>query len=179
MPRLRHSMLEMRVVATEKLTGVVQNLSAVAVSVLPVTNDGSNFWYAETRNPAWIALDILTSEKNPKPLARSQIDWPSWLHLVAVCDASPHGLTRLFTWAVEARALATDTPLVVVVNRAPDERYQRAELYDEIRDTLPVRDVAFVAFDPKVARAAWHGELVAPGRFTRAVDALAERIESC
>jgi hypothetical protein len=83
--RLRHTMLELRVVATDKLQGVVQNLSAICVSVLPVTNDGANFWYQETRNPAWIALDILTSEKNPKPLARSQIDWPSWLHLVQVC----------------------------------------------------------------------------------------------
>ena len=79
-------MLEMRVVATDKLQGVVQNLSAICVGVIPVTNDGANFWYAETRNPAWIALDILTSEKNPKPLLRSQIDWASWLHLVIVCD---------------------------------------------------------------------------------------------
>lgn len=82
-----HTMLEMQVVATDQLNGVVQNLSAVAVSVLPVTNDGINFWYAETRNPAWIVLDILTSEKNPKPLSRAQIDWPAWLHLAAVCDA--------------------------------------------------------------------------------------------
>jgi MinD-like ATPase involved in chromosome partitioning or flagellar assembly len=99
--------------------------------------------------------------------------------LVAVCDASPHGLTRLFNWAIDARALAAETPLVVVVNRAPEERYQRAELYDEIRDTLPAREVAFVAFDPKVARAAWHGEPVASGRFTRVLDALADRIDAC
>jgi MinD-like ATPase involved in chromosome partitioning or flagellar assembly len=99
--------------------------------------------------------------------------------LVAVCDASPHGLTRLFSWAVDARGLATATPLMVVVNRAPDDRYQRAELYDEIRDTLPAREIAFVAFDPKVGRAAWQGEPVATGRFTRAIDALAERIDSC
>jgi hypothetical protein len=85
-PRLRHTMLEMRVVATDKLQGVVQNLSAICVGVVPVTNNGADFWYAETRNPAWIVLDILTSEKNPKPLARAQIDWPSWLHLVIVCD---------------------------------------------------------------------------------------------
>jgi hypothetical protein len=85
-PRLRHTMLEMRVVATDKLQGVVQNLSAVCVGVVPVTNDGANFWYAETRNPAWIALDILLSEKNPKRLANTQIDWSSWLHLVIVCD---------------------------------------------------------------------------------------------
>ena len=53
------------------------------------------------------------------------------------------------------------------------------ELYDEIRDTLPVREVAFGAFDPKVARAAWQGEPVASGRFTRVLDALTDRIDSC
>lgn len=81
-----HTMLEMNIRATDQLNGVVQNLSAIAVSVLPVTNDGVNFWWAETRNPAWIVLDILTSEKNPRPLSRDQIDWPAWLHLAQVCD---------------------------------------------------------------------------------------------
>lgn len=82
----RHTMLEMNVRATDQLNGVVQNLSAIAVSVLWVTNDGVNFWQAETRNPAWIVLDILTSEKNPRPLSRAQVDWPAWIHLANVCD---------------------------------------------------------------------------------------------
>lgn len=86
-PRLRHTMLEMMVTATDQLQGVVQNLSAIVVSVLPVTNDGVNFWWAETRNPAWICIDILMSERNSKPLSAAQIDWPSWLHLAAVCDS--------------------------------------------------------------------------------------------
>lgn len=81
-----HTMLEMNVRATDQLNGVVQNLSAVAVSVLQVTNNGVDFWWAETRNPAWIVLDILTSEKNPRPLSRSQVDWPAWIHLANVCD---------------------------------------------------------------------------------------------
>lgn len=84
--RLRHTMLEMRVTATDQLNGVVQNLSAIAISVLPVTNDGANFWLAETRNPAWIAIDILCSEKNPRPLSYAQLDWTSWIHLAAVSD---------------------------------------------------------------------------------------------
>jgi len=85
-PRLRHTMLELRVAATDQLQGVIQNLSAICVSVLYVTEDGVTFTLRETRNPAWIALDMLTSEKNPKPIARSQIDWPSWIHLANVCD---------------------------------------------------------------------------------------------
>jgi MinD-like ATPase involved in chromosome partitioning or flagellar assembly len=99
--------------------------------------------------------------------------------LVAVCDAAPHGIARLFAWAVDARVLASKTPLNVVVNRAPEARYQRAELYDEIRETVPVREIAFVAFDPKVGRAAWDGTPVVSGRFTRAVDDLAERMSQC
>ena len=86
-PRLRHTMLELRVQATDKLSGVINNLSAVVTSILPTTVDGVNFVAQATRNPAWIALDILTSERNPKPLDYSQVDWPSWLDLAADCDA--------------------------------------------------------------------------------------------
>jgi len=93
-PRLRHTMLEMRVVATDKLSGVVQNLSAIATSILPTTTDGVAFTPKPTRNPAWIALDILTSEKNPRPLSYDQIDWPSWLHFADVCDAPRYWLAN-------------------------------------------------------------------------------------
>ncbi|SCK48959.1 hypothetical protein VAR608DRAFT_4865 [Variovorax sp. HW608] len=86
-PRLRHTWLEMQVRATDKLQGVVQNLSLMGRGVVLVTDGSGSFWYAETRNPAWIALDVLTSEKNPRPVSRDAIDWPSWLHLVSVCDA--------------------------------------------------------------------------------------------
>lgn len=85
-PALLHTMLEMQVVATQRLTGVVQNLSAIATSVLRTTTDGVTFTYRPTRNPAWIALDILTSERNTRRLSDGQIDWPSWVHLAAACD---------------------------------------------------------------------------------------------
>jgi hypothetical protein len=90
-PRLRHSMLEMRVTATDQLQGVVQNFSAIATSVLRVawfdgTTGALTFSYAQTRNPAWIALDIITSERNPKPLSDAQIDWASWIRLAWICD---------------------------------------------------------------------------------------------
>jgi len=86
LPRLPHTMLEMRVRASEQLSGVVQNLSAIATSVLQVTDDGANFWWAATRNPAWIGLDILVGEKNPKRLSRDAIEWASWIHLSRICD---------------------------------------------------------------------------------------------
>lgn len=82
-----HTMLEMRLVASDKISGVVQNLSAVATSVLRTTTDGTTFTNKATRNPAWICIDLLTGSGNRKPLADSSIDWPSWMHLANFCDA--------------------------------------------------------------------------------------------
>jgi hypothetical protein len=81
-----HTMLEMEVRATDRLRGVVQNLSAVGTSVLRTTTDGLSFRNMPTRNPAWIAVDILTGIATPKPLTNAQIDWPSWIALANWCD---------------------------------------------------------------------------------------------
>jgi MinD-like ATPase involved in chromosome partitioning or flagellar assembly len=94
--------------------------------------------------------------------------------LVAVCDASPVGIARLLAWIVEARGLAPSTPVMVAVNRAPSAAFRRGELYDEIRSSIDVVEVAFIGLDPRVADAAWDGRSVARGRFTRAVARLAK-----
>ncbi len=94
--------------------------------------------------------------------------------LVAVCDASPVGVTRLLAWIVEARGLAPSTPIVVAVNRAPSGSFRRGELYDEISSSIDVLEVAFVGVDSRVADAAWDGRPVARGRFTRTVSRLAK-----
>jgi MinD-like ATPase involved in chromosome partitioning or flagellar assembly len=96
--------------------------------------------------------------------------------LVAVCDASPVGITRLLAWTVEVRALAPATPIVVVVNRAPSASFRRGELYDEITSSIDVIDVLFVGVDSRVVAAAWEGRTVARGRFTRAVGRVWERV---
>jgi MinD-like ATPase involved in chromosome partitioning or flagellar assembly len=93
--------------------------------------------------------------------------------IVAVCDAAPTGISRLLAWIVEARALAADVPAVVVVNRAPKVRFRRGELYDEIMASVPAVDVVFVAADRRVSDAAWRGEPVGVGPFTRALQSLA------
>jgi len=82
-----HTMLEMRLLASDKISGSVQNLSAICTSVLRVTDDGVNFRYEATRNPAWIAVDILTGIANPKGLADDQMDWSSWIELANHCNA--------------------------------------------------------------------------------------------
>jgi MinD-like ATPase involved in chromosome partitioning or flagellar assembly len=89
--------------------------------------------------------------------------------LVAVCDASPHGITRLLTWVVEARSLAAETPMVVVVNRAPSARFRRGEIYEEITTSLGAREVVFTPYDARVSDAAWQGASVGSGGFTRSI----------
>lgn len=93
--------------------------------------------------------------------------------LVAVCDASPHGVTRLLAWYAQARALAADTPLVVCVNRVPGGAFRRGELFEELTEHVAPVDVLFVPYDPRVPEAAWHGTTVGRGQFARALDRLA------
>jgi MinD-like ATPase involved in chromosome partitioning or flagellar assembly len=93
--------------------------------------------------------------------------------LVCVCDAAPHGLCRLLAWTVAAQELAPDTPVAVVVNRAPSARFRRGEIYEEITASVPVVDVNFVPYDERVADAAWAGTPVPRGPFTRSLARLA------
>ena len=81
-----HTMVEMRILATDKISGSVQNFSAIATSILRVTDDGVNFRLEPTRNPAWIAVDILTGIATPKALPDDLIDWESWIALARHCD---------------------------------------------------------------------------------------------
>jgi len=92
--------------------------------------------------------------------------------LVAVCDASPVGISRLLAWIVDARSLAPSTPIVVVANRAPATAFRRGELYDEITSSIDTVDVVFVAVDTRVGDAAWAGSAVGRGRFTRGLERL-------
>jgi hypothetical protein len=81
-----HTMLELVIVASDKVTGVVQNLSGMAISALR-WHDGNSWQPAETtRNPVWIVIDILTGIANKTPLRDDQLDMPSWLRLAAICD---------------------------------------------------------------------------------------------
>jgi hypothetical protein len=82
----KHTMLEMRVNASEKLSGTVQTLNGIAQSILRTTQDGKTFITEATSNPAWIALDILTGEGNRKPIKDELIDWPSFIKFAKFCQ---------------------------------------------------------------------------------------------
>jgi hypothetical protein len=92
--------------------------------------------------------------------------------LVGVGAAHPVGVTRLLGWA--AALPAGVAPVHLVLNRAPTDRYQRAELTGEIYRTFTPASLTFVPSDRRVERAAWTGELVPRGPFTNGVAALAQ-----
>ena len=78
--------------------------------------------------------------------------------VVAVCDASPHGVHGCSPGPSRPRALAPATcRWWSSSNRAPRAAFRRGELYDEITDSLAVHDVVFVPHDRRVADAAWDG----------------------
>ncbi len=88
--------------------------------------------------------------------------------LVGVGSGTPVGVIRLLDWIADVRGL-TDAPLHLVISRCPTDAFRRAEIADEIHRTVRPSDLWFVPVDPRVDAAAWSGELVAPGPFTRAV----------
>jgi MinD superfamily P-loop ATPase len=98
--------------------------------------------------------------------------------VVCVCDASPTGVGRLLAWIVDARSIAPAIPFFAVVNRAPNARFRRGELFEELTTTAPLHDVTFVPADARVSDAAWNGTAVGRGSFTRAVSSLAEQVLS-
>jgi hypothetical protein len=124
--RVPHTMLEMSLIGSDKLSGVVQTLNADAVSVLYQYDQWGNIIaFSETRNPAWICLDILLGPCNPRPLSPAQIDFYSWWQLAVYCD-------QLRTWTVNGQQI-TDIrfPCDIVV----DYQSTVQELIDSILAT--------------------------------------------
>jgi MinD-like ATPase involved in chromosome partitioning or flagellar assembly len=92
--------------------------------------------------------------------------------LVGVGSANPVGVARLLGWV--GALPAGVAPVHLVVNRAPADRYQRAELTAEICRTFSPAGLTFVPTDRRVERAAWAGDVVARGPFTTGVAAVAQ-----
>ena len=84
----RHVFLEIKIRATNQINGVIQNLSAVASSILPVYQSGE--WVLQrTNNPAWVFADLLTSEVNKKAVSKDRLHLPSIIEWAEFCDAIP------------------------------------------------------------------------------------------
>ena len=77
--------------------------------------------------------------------------------LVGVGSANPVGVARLLGWAAALPAGVVAPHFVL--NRAPTDRYRRAELTAEIYRTFTPASLTLVPSDRRVERAAWEGEL--------------------
>lgn len=107
-------------------------------------------------------------------LGRALIDRAD--QIIAVGLPTPIGVARLLEWIAAARDIAPDTPVHVVVNKAPKAAYLQGELQTEIvRSYLPV-SLTFIPEDRRVGAAAWEGEAVPSGPFQKGVQALAEAL---
>lgn len=84
--RVGHTILEMKIVATNQLNGMVDNLSATAYRELPVYNGTDWLTQQETSNPAWVVADVLCGEANPDPISYDRLDQASFLAFAEWCD---------------------------------------------------------------------------------------------
>lgn len=95
--------------------------------------------------------------------------------MVVVGDPSPTGVTAVLAWIGEARGLSGE-PVHVVMNHCGRSMYQQGEIKEEIGRTFRSASVTFVPEDSRVRKAAWQGEPPPPGRFTKALDSIVDKI---
>lgn len=96
--------------------------------------------------------------------------------IIAVGVATPTGLARLTTWVADVRHVAPATPLHVVLARAPNDGFGRAELAESLWADVHPASVSLLPADPRVEAAAWAGGFARHGPFTRGVAALAAAV---
>ena len=86
----RHMFLELRIKATNQLSGAIQNLSGTVSSVIPVYDEMTQTWVKQvSSNPAWIFADLMTGELNPRAIDKSRLHLPSLVEWAEFCDEVP------------------------------------------------------------------------------------------
>jgi hypothetical protein len=98
--------------------------------------------------------------------------------LVVVAGATPVAVTRLLAWFAVVAPVVRGRPVHVVFNRAPRDRFRRAELHQELARTYAPSAVWFVPSCRRVDDAMWRGATVGRGSFTDAVTRVARGIEA-
>lgn len=97
--------------------------------------------------------------------------------IVAVGLPTPIGLARLLEWIAAARDIVPEVPIHVVVNKAPKAAYVQGEIQTElVRSYLPA-SLTFIPEDRRVEAAAWEGETVPSGPFSKAIADLADAVQ--
>jgi len=86
--RISHTMIEMRIKASDQLSGVIDSFNCIAAGKLRTYIGGSPAFTSEivTDNPAWIYADILTGMVNQRPKSDSKINWTEIKRWADFCD---------------------------------------------------------------------------------------------
>lgn len=92
-PDVGMTIVEIRVKATDQLSGQLDNFNALATSYL-VAWDGSQWVSALSSNPAWIYLDLLRGTANKKPVPDSRIDWDTIMRWAVRNDRIDPGFSQ-------------------------------------------------------------------------------------
>lgn len=92
--------------------------------------------------------------------------------LLVVGVGTPVGIARVLE---KLAVIDPDLPVDILINRAPSDRFRRAEILDEITRVATPRAFAFLPEDPAVVDAAWEGFLVGKCRFRKAIDRYVEK----
>ena len=95
--------------------------------------------------------------------------------VVGVCDATSTGLLRFVDWLVDLLPIVGDTPVHVVLNRAPRSASMRNQLEQQLREIAGPRigSMVVVPRDRRVERAAWDAGVATSGPMQRAMKHLA------
>ncbi len=89
-PTLRHQFLELKIRATNQLSGSIQNLSGVASTLVDVYDPSTEVWTKQySNNPAWVFCDLLTSPVNKRAIDKSRLDMNSIVEWADYCDEVP------------------------------------------------------------------------------------------
>lgn len=81
-----HTLVALRIRATDQLNGVVDSFNAIAQAVLPVW-DGASWTDQPTRSPAWAYAAVLQGRANQNAVADSRVDLAALLDWAQACAA--------------------------------------------------------------------------------------------
>ncbi len=91
--------------------------------------------------------------------------------IIGVCEGTSTGLLRFVDWLVDISLLVGETPIDVIINRAPSSSAATAQLETQLREIVGsrVQRITTVGFDKRIERAAWDGVLATRGPLVKAV----------
>ncbi len=99
---------------------------------------------------------------------------------VVVTEPTPKGVMHALGWVADVLETSPWAAVHLAVNRTPRGRFVRAELQRELAELGESRlaGLWFLPEDDRVSVAAWNGDLVTGGRFTRAVARMVQAISA-